>query len=81
MRRFDLPAWLLAAALHIAAVIFFFTVPLQAPWRKSTDVARESEPAGDTVMFVLGSTELRAKGPTIQVTPRDSAPPCSGVVQ
>jgi len=66
-------AWLLAAAIHIAAVILFFTVPLQAPWRKPTDVRHQPEPAGDTVMFVLGSPELRARGPTIQTTPRDSS--------
>lgn len=56
-------------------MILFFTVPLQAPWRKQTDVVRQPEPAGDTVMFVLGSPELRARGRTIQTTPRDSAPP------
>jgi hypothetical protein len=55
-------------------VILFFTVPLQAPWRRST-VVRQPEPAGDTVMFVLGAPELRARGPTIQTprTLRDSA--------
>ena len=82
MQRFDLPAWLLAAALHIGAVILFFTVPLQAPWRARAAVVQQPEPAGDTVMFVLGSPELRARGPTIQPTPtpRDSArraPPAS----
>jgi len=62
-------AWLLAAALHIGAVILFFTAPLQAPWRRPADVVQQPELAGDTVMFVLGSPELRARGPTIQTTP------------
>jgi hypothetical protein len=40
-------------------------------------VVEQSEPAGDTVMFVLGAPELRARGPTTQTTPtpRDSARP------
>ena len=68
-------AWLLAAAIHGAAVILFLTVPLQAPWRKPSGLAEQQEPIGDTVMFVLGSRELHARGPTIQTTPRDSARP------
>lgn len=66
-------AWLITAALHVIAVVLFFTLPLQAPWRQSTRAARESEQIGDTLVFFLGSRELRAKGPTIQSTRRDSA--------
>jgi len=78
--RFERPAaqplgraWLITAVLHVVAVILFFTLPLQAPWRRSTAGAPEPEQIGDTLVFFLGSRELRAKGPTIQSTRRDSA--------
>ena len=63
----------MTAVLHVVAVILFFTLPLQAPWRRSNVDAREPEQIGDTLVFFLGSRELRAKGPTIQATRRDSA--------
>lgn len=49
----------------------FFTVPLQAPWRTSTARA-DQEAAGDTLMFVLGVPELRARGPAIPANRPDS---------
>ena len=79
MPRFERPAaqplgraWLITAVLHVVAVVLFFTLPLQAPWRRSNAGAREPEQVGDTLVFFLSSRE-RAKGPTIQSTRRDSA--------
>ena len=66
-------AWLITAALHVVAVVLFFTLPLQAPWRRSHSAARQPEQIGDTLVFFLGSRELRAKGPTLQSVRRDSA--------
>ena len=66
-------AWLITAALHVVAVVLFFTLPLQAPWRRSNGAPREPEQIGDTLVFFLGSRELQAKGPTLQTTRRDSA--------
>jgi hypothetical protein len=51
----------------------FFTVPLQAPWRRSTAASPQPDPVGDTLVFFLSSRELRAQGPTVQSTQRDSA--------
>jgi hypothetical protein len=50
----------------------FVTVPLQAPWRHSSSAAQQPEQIGDTLVFFLGTRELRAKGPTALI-PRDSA--------
>lgn len=50
----------------------FVIVPLQAPWRKSKSTGQQPEAIGDTVVFFLGTGELRAKGPTAQAH-RDSA--------
>lgn len=50
----------------------FFTVPLQAPWRRSTTVAQQPEPIGDTLVFFLGTRAVRATGATAQ-SRRDSA--------
>ena len=33
-------AWLVTAAIHVLAVILFFTVNLAAPWRKAEYVVR-----------------------------------------
>jgi hypothetical protein len=66
-------AWLLTAVLHVVAVILFFTLPLQAPWRRANSAAREPAQVGDTLVFFLGSRELQAKGPTMQSARRDSA--------
>jgi hypothetical protein len=65
-------AWLLTAVLHISVVILFLTVPLQAPRRHGKSTERQGEQLGDTLMFVLGTGEFRAKGPTVQSAPRDS---------
>jgi hypothetical protein len=56
-------------------VILFFTVNWQAPWRKATYVVLEPRDFGDTLVFVPGTRELRAKGPTIVSTRREPPPP------
>lgn len=58
--------------LHALVSIVFLTVPLQAPWRHGQSTPRQGEQFGDTLMFVLGTHEFRAKGPTVQHAPRDS---------
>ena len=68
-------AWLVTAAIHVIAVILFFTVNWQAPWRKATYVVLEPRDFGDTLVFVPGTRELRAKGPTIVSTRREPPPP------
>lgn len=58
----------MTAILHVVAVILFFTVPWQAPWRKPQYVVLV--PAGDSLVFVPGTRERAARGPTIQSTRR-----------
>jgi hypothetical protein len=67
--------WILAAAIHIAAVILFFTVPLQAPWRQTTYVIMEPADTAELVVFTPGTREARAAGPTVTPTRSDSTPP------
>jgi len=67
--------WLVTAAIHVIAVILFFTVNWQAPWRKATYVVLPPRDFGDTLVFVPGTRELRAKGPTIVSTRREPPPP------
>ncbi|HXG96392.1 MAG TPA: hypothetical protein VNJ06_04680, partial [Gemmatimonadales bacterium] len=55
-------AWLITAAIHVVAVILFFTVQWAAPWRKWTAGRADQREMGDTLMFILGTRELRAKG-------------------
>ncbi len=57
------------------AVVLFFTVDWQAPWRKTTYVVIPPAPAGDSVVYVPGTREIRAKGPTIQTTRPEPPPP------
>lgn len=54
--------------------MLFVTVQWAAPWRKGTPVAAERREVGDTLMFFLGTREVRAKGPTIQTTKREPPP-------
>jgi hypothetical protein len=61
-------AWLITAAIHVVAVILFFAVQWQAPWRKAEYVVLPPRDFGDTLVFVPGTREVRAKGPTIQTT-------------
>jgi hypothetical protein len=68
-------AWLVTAAIHILAVALFFTVNLAAPWRKAEYVVLPPRDIGDTLVFVPGTREARAKGPTIATTKRASPPP------
>lgn len=49
-------------------MILFFTVPWQAPWRKPQYVILV--PAGDSLVFVPGTRERAARGPTIQSSRR-----------
>lgn len=67
-------AWFITAAIHIVAVILFFTVNWQAPWRKATYVVLEPRDYGDSLVFVPGTREARAKGPTIVSTRREPPP-------
>jgi hypothetical protein len=57
------------------AVILFFTVQWAAPWLKPTYVVLEPREFGDSMVFVPGTREARAKGPTIQTTRREPPPP------
>jgi len=68
-------AWLVTAAIHVIAVILFFTVSWQAPWRKAEYVVLPPRDFGDTMVFVPGTREAHAKGPTIQTTRREPPPP------
>jgi hypothetical protein len=68
-------AWLITAALHVLAVVLFFTVQWQAPWWKGRFSPKRPEQVGDTLVFFLGTRELRARGPTIQASRRDTSPP------
>ncbi|HMG18459.1 MAG TPA: hypothetical protein VK573_07025 [Gemmatimonadales bacterium] len=67
---------MITAAIHVIAVVLFFTVQWQAPWRKSTYVLLQPVEVGDnTLVFVPGTPELRAKGPTIVSSRRAPEPP------
>lgn len=55
-------------------MILFFTVPWQAPWRKANYVVLQPVEVGDTLVFVSGTRELRAKGPTIASSRRAPEP-------
>ncbi len=66
---------MITAAIHVVAVILVFTVPWAAPWRKRTSVPADRREVGDTLMFILGTREMRAKGPTIATTRREVPPP------
>jgi len=67
-------AWLVTAAIHVLAVVLFFTVNLAAPWRKVEYVVLPPRDFGDSLVFVPGTRELRAKGPTIVSTRREPPP-------
>jgi hypothetical protein len=56
-------------------VVLFFTVQWQAPRRKPNYVVLQPLEIGDTLQFVSGTRELRAKGPTIQSSRREPPPP------
>ena len=55
--------------------MLFFTVKWAAPWGKPTYVVLEPHEYGDTLVFVPGTRELRAKGPTVRTPHREPAPP------
>jgi len=57
----------------VIAVVLFFTVDWQAPWRKTTYVVMEPEPAGNSIVYLPGTRDAPAKGPTIHA-PRREAP-------
>lgn len=56
-------------------MILFFTVSWAAPWRKAAPIVRERRELGDTVMFILGTSEVRARAPTVRATRREPPPP------
>jgi hypothetical protein len=58
----------------VIAVVLFFTVNWAAPWRKATYVVMEPLDAGDSVAYVPGTREIRAKGPTTHTTRLQPAP-------
>ncbi len=70
-------AWLVTAAIHVIAVILFFTVNWQAPWGKPRYIVLEPREVGDTLVFVPGTREARAKGPTVVSTRREPPPPAA----
>ena len=55
--------------------MLFFTVQWAAPLLKPTYVMLEPREVGDTLVFIPGTREVRAKGPTIQTTRRAAPPP------
>jgi hypothetical protein len=64
----------------VVAVILAVTVPWQAPRRRAEYVVLQPLEAGDSLQFVPGTREMRAKGPTIvssrrEITPPPPAPP------
>jgi len=56
-------------------VILFVVVPWQAPRRKANYVVLQPLEIGDTLRFVPGTREIRAKGPTIVSSRREPTPP------
>jgi len=68
-------AWIVTAVLHVVAVILFIVVPWQAPRRKADYVVLQPLAIGDTLQFVPGTREMRAKGPTILSSRREPTPP------
>jgi hypothetical protein len=59
----------------VVAVVLFFTVQWAAPWRKPTYVVLEPREMDDTLVFVPGTREVRAKGPTTPRPPVPNPPP------
>ena len=57
------------------AVVLVFTVNWAAPWRKVSYIVMEPQVVGDSMVFVSGTREVRAKGPTIQSTHHEAPPP------
>ena len=56
-------------------MILFFAVNWQAPWRRADYVVLQPIEAGDSMVFVPGTREVRAKGPTIVSSRREPTPP------
>ena len=67
--------WLITAVIHVVALTLFFTVQWAPPWRSGVSVPPAEREMGDTLMFILGTGEVRAKGPTVRTTRREPAPP------
>ncbi|PYO74448.1 MAG: hypothetical protein DMD64_03775 [Gemmatimonadetes bacterium] len=57
------------------AVMLIFTVDWEAPWRKTTYVVLGPEPAGNSIVYLPGTREARAKRPTVRTTRRETPPP------
>ena len=71
--------WIVTLAIHVLAVVLFIVVPWAAPWGRGKPqyVLLEPREFGDSVAFVPGTREVRAKGPTIQTTRREPTPPAA----
>ena len=50
----------MAAAIHIVAVVLFFTVSWQAPWRRAHYIVLQPVDSGESLVFVPGTREARA---------------------
>jgi hypothetical protein len=59
----------------VFAVVLIFTVNWAAPWRHTTYVVMEPLNAGDSVVYVPGTREIRARGPKILATRKPAPPP------
>src|SRR5438552_4178227 len=55
--------------------MLIFTVDWEAPWRKTTYVVLGPEPAGNSIVYLPGTREARAKRPTLRTTRRETPPP------
>lgn len=61
--------------MHVVAVVLFFTVQWAAPWRKQPSyVVLEPPETGNSIVYIPGSREPRAQGPTVH-TSRNAPPP------
>ena len=68
----------MAAAIHIVAVVLFFTVSWQAPWRRRADyIVLQPVDSGESLVFVPGTREARAKQPVHRVSDHTSRSPAA----
>ena len=67
----------MAAAIHIVAVVLFFTVSWQAPWRRANYIVLQPVDSGESLVFVPGTREARAKQPVHRVSDHTSRSPAA----
>src|SRR3954468_17545122 len=71
-------AWLITAAIHLLAVVLFFTVSWEAPARHASYLVLQPEPAGEPIVFLPGTRESRATGgAAVVATRREPAHPAA----